>query len=104
MPARTRFAAAAVAAASVCVLAAVAPAAHASDPATPATASPPLALTFVPPKVGPLRVDIGPTVINGKIIDPGLHVHTAGVSLPTIHWTLPPMTGTLPPLTRPPAG
>jgi hypothetical protein len=92
MPTRTPLAAAAVTAA-VCLLAA-APAAHASDP-TPPSATP--ALTFVPPSVGPLRVDIGPTIINGKVINAGLHVLMPGVSLPPIHWTLPP-------LTQPPAG
>jgi hypothetical protein len=93
MPTRKPFAAAA---AAVCLLAWAAPAAHASDPTTPATATPPPTLTFVPPKVGPLRVDIGPTIINGKVINAGLHVLMPGVSLPTFQWTLPPMT-------RPPA-
>jgi hypothetical protein len=50
---------------SVCV-----PAASAG--AQPATAPP--ANIFVPPKVGPVTVDIGPTIIGGKVMDPGLHV------------------------------
>jgi hypothetical protein len=61
-------------------------AASAATPAPPAT-MPPLALTFVPPHVGVLSVDIGVTVINGKVISPGVHVATKGS-------TVPPFTST----------
>jgi hypothetical protein len=99
MRARTPFAAAVI----VCLLAA-APAAQASDPAPTATVTSPSTLTFVPPSVGPLRVDIGPTIINGKVINAGLHVLMPGVSLPPIHWTVPAVTATMPPITRAPVG
>jgi hypothetical protein len=72
--------------------AAVASAATAPAATTPPASTPP-ALTFTPPRVGPISVDIAPTIINGKVIDPGLHVRMPGVSMPPISWTLP-ITGT----------
>jgi hypothetical protein len=82
---------AAAAAAAAGVLAIATPVAGASDTTTPAASAPPSVqpptLTFVPPRVGPLSVDIGPTVINGQMIDPGLHVLMPGVTLPPISWT-----------------
>jgi hypothetical protein len=90
-PTRIRnYAAAAAAAAGL--LAVATPVASAST-TPPASASiPRAALTFVPPKVGPLSVDIAPTIINGQMTDPGLHVLSPAVSLPPIAWTLPPMS------------
>jgi hypothetical protein len=38
-------------------------------------------LTFTPPKVGQLIVVIGPTIIGGKVINPGLRV-TGPTTLP----------------------
>jgi hypothetical protein len=81
---RRLFAAAAV----VGVVGAAAPVSSAlADTTSPATGSP--VLTFVPPKVGPLTVSIGPTIIGGKVISPGVYVLMPGVTLPPITWTPP---------------
>jgi hypothetical protein len=45
--------------------------------ATPA----PCDRTFVPPKVGPIGVEIGPTIIDGKVIDPGMNVTVPGATV-----------------------
>lgn len=75
--------AAAVSALAVVGPIAAADAATAPVPPQPAVASPPL-LSFTPPSVGPICVTIGPIIIGGKVISPGLHVCTAGASLPPL--------------------
>jgi hypothetical protein len=59
-------------------------------PVAPAAASP--LLTFVPPKVGPLSVSLGPTIIGGQLISPGVNVYSPGISLPPFTWTPPAWT------------
>ena len=67
--------------------AALAPAA-AAQAATPAPSGP-VTLTFVPPQVGRLVVVIGPVIIGGKVMSPGLHVENPIVQMPTLTVTLP---------------
>jgi hypothetical protein len=69
------------------VLAIRGPVAGASAPAassdrTPGRCAPstPIERTFVPPKVGPIAVAIGPTIIGGVVVDPGMQVSTPGVT------------------------
>jgi hypothetical protein len=59
--------------------------ADATPTASPAVASP--LITFVPPRVGPLSVNLGPTIIDGQMISPGVNVSTPGTSLPAFTWT-----------------
>jgi hypothetical protein len=80
-----------MAAATTAVLGLATPVASASAITAPAAAQRPLTqstqLTFVPPSVGPICVTIGPIIIGGRIISPGVHVCTSGVLLPSL--TLP---------------
>jgi hypothetical protein len=109
IPIRTGFAAAAsIAAAGLGVAGPVAGASAATPPAAsgapnvqlPANLQPPANLelpanlqppssTFVPPKVGPLSVDIAPIIINGQIVNPALHVLVPGMSAAPITSTPP---------------
>jgi hypothetical protein len=88
------------------LLAVAMPAAGASADTLPITTLPTLptlpttlqmpGINFTPPQVGQIKVVIGPTIIGGKVIDPGLNVSTPGTSLPPI--SVPPSNWTLPPL------
>jgi hypothetical protein len=73
--------------AGACVAFGPAGAAHADTP--PITPSAPYTLTFVPPKVGPITVVIGPVIIGGKVISPGVRVVNPGIELPTLTVTWP---------------
>jgi hypothetical protein len=77
------------AAAAVLIPFALAAPAGARADATPTAASPAASpvFTFVPPRVGPLSVTLGPTIIDGQQISPGVNVVTPGTSLPPITWT-----------------
>ena len=55
-----------------------------------ATTLPGISLKFVPPSVGPITVDLGATIINGKVMAPPVHVMVPGAKLAPITWTWPP--------------
>jgi hypothetical protein len=42
----------------------------------------PVTLKFTPPSVGRIGVDIGPIIIDGKQISPGVHVATPPITVP----------------------
>jgi hypothetical protein len=60
-----------------------------TTPSASSAAAAPARFLFVPPRVGPLSVTLGPTIIDGQMISPGVNVVTPGTSLPPIAWTLP---------------
>jgi hypothetical protein len=75
-------------AAAVSALAVAGPIAAANATAAPSLPEPavtlPPLLSFTPPSVGPICVTIGPIIIGGKVMSPGLHVCTNGASLPPL--------------------
>jgi hypothetical protein len=68
--------------------AALAPAA-AAHADTRATTTGPCTLTFVPPKMGRVLVMIGPVIIGGRVISPGVRVENEPIELATLTITLP---------------
>jgi hypothetical protein len=83
-PNRRRLAAAA-AALSMASVAVPASGASAATP-PPVPSAPPMALTFVPPRVGSISVTLGRTVIDGQVMAPGLHVVKPEVTISPSDW------------------
>jgi hypothetical protein len=79
--------AAAVGTAAVAGLLAIANPVTADAATPPSTAGLPAGITFVTPSVGAISVDLGATIINGKVIAPAVHVLAPGASLPAFSWT-----------------
>jgi hypothetical protein len=88
------YAAASAAAALLTAALPVASASASTAPVAAAPGTPPPAFTFVPPRVGPISVDIAATIINGQVVNPGLHILMPAVTLPPISWTPPAATST----------
>jgi hypothetical protein len=89
---RPRLAAATAATASLLAIGIPVGSAQAMNfPGIPAAPCGPGMNTFVPPAVGPITVDLGPTIIQGKVMNPGLHVSSPGTNLPTLCWKPPPL-------------
>jgi hypothetical protein len=84
--------AAALAAPAAAHAAPPAPTAAPAPTASPATNVPGLVLSFTPPTVGPLSVDIGATIINGQIISEPVHVVVQPEQIDTGTWTWPSAT------------
>jgi hypothetical protein len=84
MRVRLRYAAA-TAAASAAALVAVVPSANAATTTPPPSTLPAFdlpALQFTPPAVGPIHVVIGPIIIGGHVINPGINLSTPGFTIP----------------------
>ncbi|WP_028059814.1 hypothetical protein [Candidatus Solirubrobacter pratensis] len=71
------------------LLALAAPAAASAATAPPPPNAAPVLMSFTPPAVGPLSVDIGATIINGQVVSQPLHVLVPATKIETSTWTWP---------------